>query len=252
MIKKEKPKFLYKYRPINRHTVNMILFNEAYFSLPIEFNDPFDCNIIPNLIFTEEEKEKFISDLMKDGKLTQEEFNSLTNDTEKIFEHGWKYTFNSIRNNLRMFCLSEVNNNVMMYSHYAESHKGICLEFKVTDDSFWKELEYVRYKNEVPFFHPFHNDINFIHKELIEIETIIKSYIWCYENEWRIIKDGPYPMIHKFPSNILSSIIFGYQASSEDKLFIQRIIEKRTPTIQLKEVVKKEKSFELEIKPYHL
>lgn len=230
----------------------MILFNDVYFSLPIEFNDPFDCNTIPNLIYTEEEKEKYRFNLMNDVKNTQEVFNSLGNDIEKTFEDGWKYTFNNIRNNLRIFCLSEVNNNVMMYSHYADSHKGICLEFKVTDDPFWEEVEYVRYKNNVPDFHPFHNDIKFIHKELIEIETLIKSCTWSYENEWRIIKDGPYPMIHKFPSNILTSIIFGYQTSTEDKLFIQRIIEKRTTSIQLKEVVKKEKSFELEIKPYQL
>ena len=250
MIEIEKPEYLYKYRTINRHTLHMILFSEAYFSLPIEFNDPFDCNIMPDLVYTEEEKEKFISDLIKNGKITHEECNTLSNDTEKIFTDGWKYTFNNIRNNLRVFCLSEVNNNAMMYSHYAESHKGICLEFKVTDDSFWEELEYVHYRNEVPVFHPFHNDMNLIHKELIEIETSIKSCSWSYEKEWRIIKNGPSPIVHKFPSNILSSIIFGYQTPPKDKLFIERIIEKRTPPIQLKEVAKKDKSFELEIIPY--
>ena len=65
MIKKEKPNYLYKYRPINRHTLNMIVYNEAYFSLPIDFNDPFDCNIMPSLIYTNEEREKFAKQFKK-------------------------------------------------------------------------------------------------------------------------------------------------------------------------------------------
>ena len=60
---KERPKLLYKYRPINRHTINMILANQAYFSLPIDFNDPFDCNTIPKLIYTREEQVKFLTNL---------------------------------------------------------------------------------------------------------------------------------------------------------------------------------------------
>jgi hypothetical protein len=87
-------------------------------------------------------------------------------------------------------------------------------------------------------------------KELIQIEVFTKSCSWSYEQEWRIIKDGPDPMLYKFPPNILSSIIFGCRTSPDDKLLIKRLIENRVPSIQLKEAIKKEYSFDLEIKSY--
>ena len=105
-------------------------------------------------------------------------------------------------------------------------------------------------EKEYLYFHPFNENLDLPRKELKEIEVLVKSCSWSYENEWRIIKDGPDQCIYKFPPNILSSIIFGYQTSSADKLLIKRIIENKTPSIQLKEAIKKEKSFELEIRPY--
>ncbi|MHA1989181.1 MAG: hypothetical protein ACW98D_21365, partial [Promethearchaeota archaeon] len=127
----------------------------------------------------------------------------------------------------------------------------ICLEFLVSDDPFFSALDYVRYKEKIPVFHPFNEDMKLIHKELIEIEVLTKSCSWCYEEEWRIIKDGPTPLIHKFSPNILSSIIFGYQTPTADKLLIEKVIDKRVPSIQLKEVIREEKSFDLEIRPYN-
>ncbi len=251
-MKKENPKYLYKYRPVNRHTLNMISSNEAYFSLPIDFNDPFDCNIVPEIIYTSEEFEIFVNSLKEreDGQVSQNEIKNLLENPVETLEHNWKGTINNIRNNLRIFCLSAINNNVMMYSHYAEGHKGICLEFLVSDDPFYGSLDYVRYTEKIPVFHPFNENQNIIQKELMEIEVLTKACTWFYEEEWRIIKRGPNPFMYKFSPNILTSIIFGYQTSSDNKLLIERVINKRVPSIQLKEAFKKEKSFDLGIRPY--
>ena len=32
---------------------------------------------------------------------------------------------------IEVFCLSQNNNNTLMWSHYADSHKGICIEYKI-------------------------------------------------------------------------------------------------------------------------
>ena len=249
-MKKVRPKFLYKYRPINKHTLNMISECEAYFSLPIDFNDPFDCNIVPEFIYTAEEQKEFLSNLEKNENITQKEFDDLLNNPEVTLENAWIKTIENIRNNLRIFCLSEVNNNVMMYSHYADSHKGICLEFLVSGDPFFDSLDYVRYPNTFPTFHPFHKDIQLIREELKEIEILTKSHSWCYEEEWRIIKDGPNPSNYKFSPHILSSVIFGFQTPNSDRSMIEKIVKNMTPSVKLQEAVKKNKSFELEIKPY--
>jgi Protein of unknown function (DUF2971) len=247
-VNKEKPKYLYKYCPINEHTINMICSNEAYFSLPIKFNDPFDCNIVPEIIYTPEEHMKFVSVLKETNNFTQTEYRGLVENPKKFIGMEWNNIIEEIRKNIKVFCLSSVNDNILMYSHYAEKHRGICLEFLVTNDPFFDTLDYVRYKKMIPPFHAFNENKNLIQNELKEIEVLTKSCQWSYEEEWRILKNGS--PIYIFSPEILSSIIFGCQTSSEDKIIIERAVEKRIPPIQLKEAIKKEKSFELEIKPY--
>lgn len=249
-MEKEKPKYLYKYRPINRHTLNMILSYEAHFSLPIDFNDPFDCNLVPEFVYTTEEQKKFFSNLESDGRISQKEYMDLIKNPTKIIEQEWEKTIENIRNNLKIFCLSEVNNDVMMYSHYADSHKGICVEFLVSDEPFFDSLNYIHYVEKFPVFHPFGPDMNLIRKELAELEVLTKSYYWCYEKEWRIIKSDPDTFNYRFSPQSLSSIIFGYQTPVADRLLIERIISKSLSPIQLKEATKKNKSFELEVRPY--
>lgn len=246
-MEKEKPKYLYKYRPINIHTLNLIISNEAFYSSPVDLNDPFDCNIIPQIDYTN--LKKFAEARRNEGSITQKEYDDLLENPEMIMEYGFKETIDNIRNNLKIFCLSEINNSVLMYSHYADSHKGICFEFSVSNDPFFHYLDYVRYTNNVPVFHGFNDDIKLIHRELKEIEVLTKSCLWSYEKEWRIITDNSSNVL-KFSPNIISSIIFGYQTSNNNKLLIKNIVMKRSPLIQLMEAVKKEKSFDLEIRPY--
>jgi len=221
--------------------------NDVYFSSPISLNDPFDCNIIPEINYSN--LKRFADTRIHEGSITQKEYIDLLENPTMIMGNEFKETINNIRNNIKIFCLSEVNNDVMMYSHYAYNHKGICLEFNVSNDSFFDYLDYVRYSEKIPIFHGFNNDLDVIHNELKEIEVLTKSSSWSYEKDWRIITDSV-SHIQKFSPKILSAIIFGYKTSDNDKLLIEKIVSQKSPSIKLKEVFKKEKSFELEIKPY--
>lgn len=42
--KNQYPTKAYKYRPDNDKTQRIITHNELWFSSPVEFNDPYDCN----------------------------------------------------------------------------------------------------------------------------------------------------------------------------------------------------------------
>jgi len=249
---KEQLKYLYKYCPINLFTIKMILSSEAYFSHPIDFNDPFDCNIIPDVNYDNEELEKYILNIKEreKPKIIEKEIQGFFDNPTVVLYSNIRESIKLVRNNLRLFCLSETDNNVMMFSHYGDKHKGICLEFTVNNDPFFNYLDYVRYSKAIPVFNPFKDNLIVSQQELVEFEILTKSISWFYEKEWRIIKQGPEPAFYKYPPYLLSSIIFGYQTSSEDKLMIKRVVENRESKIQLKEAIKKEKSFDLEIKPY--
>lgn len=247
-MNKNYPKYLYKYRPINKNTIKLLTCNEAYFSLPTDFNDPFDCNIIPRFIYTQRELATFLIKLKKrDGYQNfEEDIQYLRNNPIDILNKHVGDAIEKIRNNIRVYCLSQVNNNVLMYAHYADGHKGICLEFKFDDHLFFNTLNFVRYRRKYPMIHPFKKGR--IDAALIIDEVLTKSTSWNYEKEWRILKEGE-KSLYQFSPNTLTAIIFGCQTPYEDKLLIRNLVANRKPSVQLKEVFKMDNSFCIDIKP---
>lgn len=53
------PRYLYKYRGTDEFTKNIIKNNALWFSTPLSFNDPFDCQITLDTVSTYAEKKHF-------------------------------------------------------------------------------------------------------------------------------------------------------------------------------------------------
>src|SRR5262249_46780000 len=78
----------------------------------------------------------------------------------------------------RLYCLSTRPDCPLMWGHYADHHRGVCLEFNVRTPDFCSAIE-VNYSTEYPQFSladggdisPFHS----------------KSADWSYEQEYRLI-----------------------------------------------------------------
>ena len=88
------PKRLYKYRSMmgdsRERTRRAIVDTEIYLPRCTEFNDPFDCRLN-------------VSGLTEDAAIRQ---------MEKATE------------SLGIFCLSECNDNLLMWSHYTDGHRA--------------------------------------------------------------------------------------------------------------------------------
>ena len=104
-------------------------------------------------------------------------------------------TISSISNLFNIACLATSNKNKLMWSHYANSHKGICLEYdfsKITE----KELNvmpfpvlYQTNRPQIPVLKPGALSKDIIPKMtgLITLGLLEKDSAWEYENEWRIL-----------------------------------------------------------------
>jgi hypothetical protein len=92
--------------------------NYLWFSKPQFFNDPFDCN-------------------MEVIKHYNRFLNELTNN------YGGD-TYDLILKNTKEFgicCFSETNDNIHMWSHYTNSHSGVCIEYDCRGfDDYFSEL----------------------------------------------------------------------------------------------------------------
>ena len=85
--------------------------------------------------------------------------------------------------NVGILCLAEHWNNMLMWSHYAKQHAGICVGFR-TDIDFFRIAFKVEYISEFPVILRPQDD----QEVILQKALLMKAECWKYESEWRIIK----------------------------------------------------------------
>lgn len=223
------PKILYKYinwsdKPRDKKK-NVLFKNILYFSSPLAFNDPFD-SMLP-IIFDEEYRnsEKFHWDfLMADNVIgkthySKQEIDRIAKD-RFLNPHKIKYDTNimtesiqkSIIQRVRISCFTTKRDNILMWSHYADCHRGICIGL-ITDYMQEKQLfmyAKVNYSKNFPKL-----------KQLTNNPLMYtKSLDWKYENEYRMINIDAYDQI-VYPKRALHEVIIGYKM---DKKLMESLI----------------------------
>lgn len=119
----------------------------------------------------------------------------------------------------RICCLTEHWDNRLMWSHYASSYRGVCIEYDLSSD--WDRLvsEYlifpVIYQNERPSIpqwmmpkpsYPI-DRLSIAHSMELTKNFFVKDSAWEYEAEWRIYKlHGPRTPEPKFVTERLLRI----------------------------------------------
>ncbi|MEI0795623.1 DUF2971 domain-containing protein [Brachyspira pilosicoli] len=194
---------LYNYTRVNKDTLRSILNNTLWCSNTKNFNDPVDPYIRN---FRKEEQNQFYDYLL-----------------EKI----------------KIACLTTHNDNTLMWSHYADKHQGICIEYDIKnifDKNNSKILiNKISYNKRMIYYDTFINkQRKSINNVLIDNKTltnitdifVIKSKEWEYEDEYRILF---YDEENKNPNGTLidlpiKSICFGVQTSKEDKELVYDIV----------------------------
>jgi hypothetical protein len=180
---------LYRYQPINQNTLSSLVKEKNWVSDPLNFNDPFEFR------FTE------INNSNKQNELVY-----LEEESRMVIQH-----YNEIVSNYGVVCYSSVEPNILLYSNYADKHRGMCLEFEVNniENSNLKEVEYCTEFKRIAFSLENHRQ-----KEEIEMILTSKSKVWECEKEYRQIFDFKNDYSN-YPGK-LTRIIFGCQAKSDD------------------------------------
>jgi len=152
------------------YTIENLANNQLHFSDPATFNDPFDCNISVVHIGTREQWLNFYKSIGYNYRKAVKFFNEnlktkvLIKESDQLYSYDFikhlklniergllkkenHLVYNSseesrkqIGNNMndylrteglpRVSCFSGTEKNVLMWSHYADHHKGICLKFR--------------------------------------------------------------------------------------------------------------------------
>lgn len=134
-------------------------------------------------------------DLERWMQLTTQSFSNLLEvirDTQTQYQNHWHEVHLP---QMRVFCISEDRDNLLMWAHYAKDHKGAVFELWSLPDednplSVAKPVKYV--ENPIAFFsiNEFVDDMLSIRR--LDIKTLYgryactKSKHWAYEKEWRV------------------------------------------------------------------
>lgn len=236
------PIVLYKYRDWSKTTHQSLLKDyRGYFASPRDFNDPFDCRIYPNmyLLNTHELKmtyaEAVVERLMKrviaEGRDPYKEvervFNRINSDIAK-FQHESDLIHREYQDKYYgVFSMSACWDNILMWSHYSNNHKGFCVGFyeeKFREPPIFGKGGLVSYSKQVPDIIPDLNPDSQLTEERVRTsftETHVKAEDWSYEQEYRLTKlfyPGE-PTIEErtltFPKDSIAEVILGCRISEE-------------------------------------
>lgn len=234
---------LYKY--VNLKDAKLILGDQTIFLQTAEnFNDPFELH----LGFIEPSGlEDFLELLKKQHLYTPELEGELRAIGEETFKESNTKALLGCRSTYGIYCMSKINDSTLMWSHYADKHKGVCIGFKVPTMSGPTITVEVKYEDEItPLEHSFETSGTSV-KWMCS-----KSKVWEYENEVRMI-DISYNGIFPFHKSNLCEIYFGVATPSEEIEAIKALIkQKGYPITKSGKLYIKKCDFKLAIEEFKL
>ncbi len=274
------PSKLYKYRPVNKYSINNLQEDTVWLNSPNDYNDPYEfyekidfeavnreitkkhfdeliermtskVQISQEIIDKAKESDKPIEmigkDLMKENQYTDLKietfFNFISDYTAKNNQRLISEKLEFIQDSMKVSSFCEENSQFLMWSHYADSHKGFCIEY---DIDHWNRSDFKRrilfpiiYQEEVYDSTP-HLLKSINQTEWNNLYPLLsgstKSKNWEYEKEWRfIINIGASFQRQNYPMDCQSKIFLGHKISIVHKKEIVEICKnKKLPVFQTK------------------
>jgi hypothetical protein len=258
------PKTIYKYRDLdNCWHKRLISHQEIYFPSPLELNDPFDCRFsfdfkdISHKEILDIHKSDF-KKLYPDWTDSKIELESLKRSAPIISgdkDYIQFFSEQNMRNffkNIGVASFSKKSDDILMWSHYAKNHSGICVGFdtqqmyRTLKATICKVNYVLEYPKILPPWRVKDKSDNVMFSHFLKIFTS-KSKMWKYEKEYRIIIADTASQSITLPKSTFKEIIIGSEFP-KDKLdsFISTL-KKEYPTIQIQLARKSTDNYKLDI-----
>ena len=184
------PASLYKYYRGTERDLDNIKSNKMWYSAPCNYNDVFDCEITVDETAIFECALQLAPEGMqiRKGSPVWKQIRQTMHQEIKSF----RSTFESMRSGMGVVCLSESDDSLLMWAHYANNHHGMCVEYDLMEIN--KQLNYtpvpIIYSNDRVCFNVLDPATAGNDSVALFLRSITsKSEEWSYEREWRIIRD---------------------------------------------------------------
>lgn len=291
-----KKRSFYKY--VAPDTARAILKNQTFrYSSPLTFNDPFDVqagihlefdlDALPGKILDRIEemaaapeepsvdtaspwgqivlaaRERYRIDGFPRSRwesVTKKAFASLVDlirDTQQQYQHHW---WKDVLPGLRVFCVSEDKDNLLMWAHYAKDHTGLVFELLSLPEednalSVASPVEYVEkpmsFLSEEEWIESILSVREFSLNGFYKRYVLTKSNHWKYEHEWRVwypLASAPNSLFEdsKIRPSELAAIYLGCKADLTFSSEIIKRIQSSFPDTKIYRMRKSKSNYALE------
>ena len=285
------PSNLYKYKSFSVDSLDLLVSDSLYFADPTTFNDPLDCNpSVHNNIDDVDALNAILHKLVKDnhqkeleeaaakikyrGPKTLNKIDTLgESEAQKLIDritenvdffgdpHGQSICFFIKRYLLQNYTvgvlsLAKAFDCPLMWSHYADQHKGFCIGYDVSidhvEDIYPIDYEGKRFITTQQVYDMLFGGTEEIKrmakKEIDKVILLSKASAWKYENEFRVIsKQG----LQESPFR-LSDVTFGLRFKPSVKFSVMKALQQRKGEIKFYEISLCDDSFSLKREPIDL
>lgn len=215
---------LFKYRPLHypdgvpNYTQDIFTSHAVWCDKPAAFNDPFDCNLplhcsrVPDNVMQEARAQILREQPGLSSVHLQSALDHASRQTS-VLEGSISKERRLVYNESSIFCWATRGDSIPMFSYYADSHRGICLQFTLEHRHPLAVAMEVEYEEQFP---------NLDYSQITGTDQLVKSLIltkakcWDHENERRVFRRGVPPGKEPFPPESLTRVIFGCRCTDKD------------------------------------
>lgn len=237
---KEYPQYIYKYMGNLTYMEDLFKSGTLHFSRVSSFNDPFEFQ---SFIQIPDNVNDAINWINKTSQISKNELRKLPKS--EILEMIHSTTEDALTETLSkvtVCCFSSNCDNILMWSHYANCHKGICFKFDISLCPLLQTVKEVTYDLSMPQFQ-IEDERN------IDKLVFTKSIDWAYEKEYRLLAYNNGDI--EFNKKALVQIIFGCSTPKSDIDKIKRFTSiYGFDHVQFAQMRKSKKKYKLSLKSY--
>lgn len=248
-IQNKDKSMLFKFMPINLNLIRLLVNSEIWFSSLAKLNDPFErefelerMNELPKDEFLIDWYQN-ISSFKYDNYRIKRLLERLKKDPSQFYKDLKTDVRVKYHSKLKIACFSLIYNEILLWSHYADEHRGVSLIFSRDTlvnsakqeinhlDMDFVEAKNVRYGrskklnvtfNEADYSLPIRN---------LQSSIFRKLTCWKYEKEFRILCRNTFTKTQegygsKFTKDSLKGIIFGERCSTDDVALVYSVLNK--------------------------
>ncbi|MBY6191990.1 DUF2971 domain-containing protein [Microbulbifer agarilyticus] len=239
--------YLYKYLPFDEGSLCVLTDGTLKYTCPLDFNDPFDCRPAyddQSLNEIDKNKKELIHAIGKKKKLSPakriQSKKKIANQIKAYLDSG--QSLDNVLLEVGVVCLSTDPSNILMWSHYADFHKGFVVELKIPlygtceavteggknliplEVHYGKQRPEVKYGAEDP-------------QATLQKMIFTKSSVWSYESEHRVLDHKRGPGIHEYNRNkLLVSVIAGMRMTDGNYERLSKILSSLRDIEELRDI----------------